>query len=67
MAAYLGRLATERGYSPHTIAGYRRELATLATLQRQSPAPAGGWDAVTDMSEGTTRSQPVGLETMLAR
>ncbi len=48
MSAYLGRLATERGYSPHTIAGYRRDLATLATLRRQSPGPAGGWDAVTD-------------------
>ncbi len=48
MAGYLGRLATERGYSPHTIAGYRRDLATLARLQRASPVAAGGWDAVTD-------------------
>ena len=48
VSAYLGRLATERGYSPHTIAGYRRDLATLAALHRQSPAASGGWDAVTD-------------------
>jgi integrase/recombinase XerC len=38
---YLQRLSVERGYSPRTIDGYRRELSTLATL-------AGGrdWSAI---------------------
>jgi integrase/recombinase XerC len=40
---YLARLRVERGYSPRTLDGYRRELALLATL-------AGGrdWPALDD-------------------
>jgi integrase/recombinase XerC len=49
VAAYLERLRTERGYSPHTIAGYRRDLDTLVALIRAAPGgKEGGWAAVTD-------------------
>jgi len=48
IAAYLERLQTERGYSPHTIAGYRRDLRTLSGLLRQEPEARRGWSSVTD-------------------
>jgi integrase/recombinase XerC len=38
---YLQRLSVERGYSPRTIDGYRRELALLATL-----AEGRAWSAI---------------------
>lgn len=48
VAAYLARLQTERGYSPHTIAGYRRDLATLLGLHEQSPVLQQDWTTVGD-------------------
>ena len=48
VAAYLARLETERGYSPHTIAGYRRDLTTLAGLHKQSAGAQLGWTTITD-------------------
>ena len=48
VAAYLARLETERGYSPHTIAGYRRDLTTLLGLHKQSAGAQGDWTALTD-------------------
>jgi integrase/recombinase XerC len=47
VAAYLGRLETERGYSPHTIAGYRRDLTTLLGLHKQAGHPQD-WNTITD-------------------
>ena len=48
VAAYLARLETERGYSPHTIAGYRRDLTTLAGLHKQSAGAHQAWSTITD-------------------
>jgi len=39
---YLARLVTERGYSPRTIDGYRRDLALLAAIE-----DGRGWRALT--------------------
>lgn len=48
VAAYLARLGTERGYSPHTIAGYRRDLTTLIGLHKQAVGAQQGWTAIGD-------------------
>lgn len=48
VAAYLARLETERGYSPHTIAGYRRDLTTLLGLHRQTAGTTAGWIDISD-------------------
>src|SRR5690606_37269633 len=48
VAAYLARLETERGYSPHTIAGYRRDLATLVELHRQAGGGQQAWRSIAD-------------------
>ena len=48
VAAYLGRLETERGYSAHTITGYRRDLATLTDLHEQAGGARGDWRAISD-------------------
>jgi integrase/recombinase XerC len=45
---WLSRLQTERGYSTHTIAGYRRDLATLSKLMRQTLGARADWARVTD-------------------
>lgn len=44
---YLGRLRTERGYSAHTLAAYRRELAVLVTSVARLPKPA--WTSVDEV------------------
>ena len=41
---YLERLRVERGYSPHTLAGYRRDLARLVAFARRRGA--AGWAAL---------------------
>ncbi len=46
--AYLARLETERGYSPHTIAGYRRDLTTLIDLHKQAGGAQQEWRLVVD-------------------
>jgi integrase/recombinase XerC len=48
VATYLARLETERGYSSHTIAGYRRDLATLSDLHRQAAGANKAWRDITD-------------------
>ena len=48
VAAYLARLETERGYSTHTIAGYRRDLTTLVGLHKQSAGAQQDWTTITD-------------------
>jgi integrase/recombinase XerC len=48
VAAHLTRLETERGYSSHTIAGYRRDLSTLSSLHQQRPRTGKGWVDITD-------------------
>ena len=48
VAAYLARLETERGYSPHTIAGYRRDLTTLIGLHRQAGGGQQDWRGIVD-------------------
>ena len=48
VAAYLARLETERGYSPHTIAGYRRDLTTLIGLHRQAGGAQQDWRGIVD-------------------
>jgi integrase/recombinase XerC len=48
VAAYLARLETERGYSPHTIAGYRRDLAALIDLHKQAGGAQQEWRVVRD-------------------
>lgn len=48
VAAYLARLQTERGYSPHTIAGYRRDLDTLIGLQQQAGGARQDWRGIAD-------------------
>lgn len=35
--AFLERLRVERGYSPHTLAGYRRDLSRLVDFSRRLP------------------------------
>jgi len=50
VAAYLARLETERGYSSHTIAGYRRDLATLIDLHKQAGGARQDWRAIADAS-----------------
>ncbi|MBA3479497.1 MAG: tyrosine recombinase XerC [Lautropia sp.] len=47
VAAYLSRLETERGYSPHTIAGYRRDLTMLVSLHEQASRKQD-WNTITD-------------------
>lgn len=42
VAAYLARLARERGYSPRTIASYQIDLAVLETLIRELAATRQG-------------------------
>lgn len=44
---YLHRLQTERGYSAHTLAAYRRELMALLVAVSGLPAPA--WQAIDDL------------------
>ncbi len=46
--SYLSRLATERGYSPHTILNYRRDLQVLLALLCQAGHPASGWERIGD-------------------
>jgi integrase/recombinase XerC len=46
--AHLKRLETERGVSPHTLSGYRRDLTTLITLVRRKPQAEQDWHGVTD-------------------
>ena len=48
VAAYLGRLETERGYSAHTIAGYRRDLTTLIGLYQQAGGTQQDWRSIAD-------------------
>jgi integrase/recombinase XerC len=48
VAAYLARLETERGYSGHTIAGYRRDLTTLIGLHRQAGGAQQDWRSIAD-------------------
>jgi integrase/recombinase XerC len=48
VAAYLARLETERGYSAHTIAGYRRDLGTLIGLQQQAGGAQQDWRGIAD-------------------
>jgi integrase/recombinase XerC len=55
---YLRRLSVERGYSPRTIDGYRRELALLATL-----AAGREWSAIeaADTRRWTAQGARAGL------
>jgi integrase/recombinase XerC len=48
VAAHLSRLETERGYSGHTIAGYRRDLQTLLSLHQQARGTCQEWNGITD-------------------
>ncbi|MDO4681815.1 MAG: tyrosine recombinase XerC [Lautropia sp.] len=48
MQRHLTRLQVERGYSPHTLAGYRHELSALDQARRSLPAGRQGWAAVTE-------------------
>lgn len=45
---HLTRLKVERGYSPHTLAGYRHELSALDQARRSLPADRQGWTDVTE-------------------
>ncbi len=47
LETYLGRLAAERGYSPHTIGNYRRDLRRLRTLMPAAdPAQPPAWEVI---------------------
>ncbi|MCL4185551.1 MAG: site-specific integrase, partial [Burkholderiaceae bacterium] len=49
MERYLGRLRSERGCSPHTLAGYRLDLRALAAVAGATDARAApDWAGVTE-------------------